>query len=250
MKISKEYCGIEHQEEGIVRKPLLKGEIDGVDTFYIELPKGRYFRFTPMQNPVSIFLVTKGHGIIWQGNKQFKTNEVVLFVPSVVDGNVSITAEKKSIGILEIMMQFSKNDLNELKNWQSKFPYFVAYSQCRKYKESIKSEKTVNRMLLPENIVPRLCIGSVETNGPDKVGEHSHPMLEQLFFGLEKNNCIVTADGIEVSFEEETLLHIPLGSEHGVKVEKGKTLNYIWMDFFCSTEDMGYMSENHIIEDE
>ena len=105
-------------------------------------------------------------------------------------------------------------------------------------------------MILPENIVPRLCIGSVETSGPDEVGAHTHPMLEQLFYGLKMNNCIVRADGIEAAFKENTLLHIPLGSRHGVVVEEGKILNYIWMDLFRSQEDMGYIRDNHIMKDE
>ena len=74
-------------------------------------------------------------------------------------------------------------------------------------------------------------------------------MLEQLFFGLKMNDCTVTADGIEATFKENTLLHIPLGSRHGVVVKEGNMLNYIWMDLFRSQEDMGYIKENHIMKD-
>ena len=179
----------------------------------------------------------------------FEINEVVLFVPSVTE-DIFISAENGNLGILEIVMELSENDLHYLKKQQSQFPYYITYSQCRQYKESIKSEKTINRILLPENIVPRFCMGSVETSGPDEVGAHSHPMLEQLFFGLANNNCIVRADSQETTFEENYLLHIPLGSVHGVRSEEGKTLNYIWMDFFRSQEDMDYITDSHIMEEE
>jgi hypothetical protein len=129
-------------------------------------------------------------------------------------------------------------------------PYFTTWSKCKKYKEAIKSAKTINRMLLPENIVPRFCLGSVETAGPDKVGTHAHPMLEQLFFGLKMNDCIVTADEEKTSFRENDLLHIPLGSEHGVLVNNGKKLCYIWIDFFHNREGMQYIAENHSIEED
>jgi hypothetical protein len=99
--------------------------------------------------------------------------------------------------------------------------------------------------LLPENIVPRICIGTVQTNGPDEVAEHSHTMLEQLFFGLTDNHCLVSADGHSTLFEEGFLLHIPMGSVHGVKVEQNKILNYIWIDFFNTQDDMKYISEKH-----
>ena len=104
-------------------------------------------------------------------------------------------------------------------------------------------------MILPEDIIPRFCMGSVETSGPDNVGAHSHAMLEQLFYGLKMNNCIVKADEIKATFKENYLLHIPLGSRHEVVVEEGKVLNYIWMDLFRSQEDMGYIKENHIMKD-
>jgi hypothetical protein len=103
-------------------------------------------------------------------------------------------------------------------------------------------------MILPENIIPRFCIGSVETSGPDEVGAHSHPMLEQLFLGLKKNNCVVIADEMETPFEENILLHIPLGSTHKAIVEEGKILNYVWMDLFRSQEDMNYIRDTHIMK--
>jgi len=98
--------------------------------------------------------------------------------------------------------------------------------------------------------VPRLCIGSVETSGPDEVATHTHPMLDQLFFGLPGNDCMVMADNAESRFLENDLLHIPLGSMHGVSVEAGKHLHYIWIDLFHSEEEMGYMKDTHIIIDE
>ena len=51
------------------------------------------------------------------------------------------------------------------------------------------------RTLLPKDIVPRMSIGTVETVGPDRVAPHAHPMLEQLFLGLEGNDIVVRADG-------------------------------------------------------
>ena len=105
-------------------------------------------------------------------------------------------------------------------------------------------------MILNEDIVPRLCMGSVETSGPDEVAAHIHPMLDQLFFGLSGNDCMVMAGTAESRFLENDLLHIPLGSRHGVSVETGKYLNYIWIDLFHTQEEMGYMKDTHIIINE
>ena len=127
--------------------------------------------------------------------------------------------------------------------------YIKAIKDCPMYTEDIKSAKTINRMLLAEGMVPRFCMGTVTTGGPDKVGAHKHPMLDQLFFGLDGCECRVFADGAEAVLKENMLLHIPLASTHSSSVDSGKKLNYVWMDFFQSLEGQKYMNEQHKMVD-
>ncbi|GEM_PF-358054 len=250
-EIKKEYCGISDSEiikKKIYRKSVLQGEINGINTYYLELFKDNPYLIKPVQNSVSLYLITHGKGIIKQGARQFEVNGLNLFAPSILE-EASVLADTGDFGMLEIVIRLTSDEYQLLKQKQDKLPYFVDYTRCRQYKEAIKSEKTISRMILPEDIIPRFCMGSVETCGPDEVGAHSHPMLEQLFYGLKGNDCIVIADGIKTAFKENILLHIPLGSRHGVDVEEGKLLNYVWMDLFRSQEDMGYIKENHIMKD-
>jgi len=74
-------------------------------------------------------------------------------------------------------------------------------------------------------------------------------MLEQLFFGLADNDCILTADDAQMEFKENMLLHIPLGSTHGVEVHAPKKLHYIWIDFFKDKKDMDWIVQEHIHEE-
>lgn len=127
--------------------------------------------------------------------------------------------------------------------------YIMAINECPIYTEDIKSSKTLNRMILSEGKVPRFCMGSVKTKGPDEVAVHVHPMLDQLFFGLEGCKCICMADGEETILIENMMLHIPLGSKHSVAVKEGETLSYIWMDFFLTLEGQKYMNEQHQMEE-
>lgn len=251
LEIKKEYCGKSDSEiskNKINRKSVLQGEINGINTYYLELFKDKPYLIKPAQDSVSLYLITHGKGIITQGVRQFEANGLNLFVPSIME-EASVLADTGDFGMLEIVIRLTSAEYQLLKQKQNKLPYFVDYTRCRQYKEAIKSQKTISRMILPEDIIPRFCMGSVETCGPDKVGAHSHPMLEQLFYGLKGNDCIVKADGIKAAFKENILLHIPLGSRHGVDVEGGKFLNYIWMDLFRSQEDMEYIKENHIMKD-
>jgi hypothetical protein len=90
-------------------------------------------------------------------------------------------------------------------------------------------------------------MGTVETVGPDSVGAHEHPMLEQLFLGLVGNKCTVYADDTQVEFLEHSLLHIPLGSRHSVSVEEGESLHYVWMDFFLTKQGEDWL-DTHIVD--
>lgn len=127
-------------------------------------------------------------------------------------------------------------------------PHVKRFSECPPYREAIKSPKTTSRTLLPENYVPRMAVGTVETSGPDRVGAHRHPMLEQLFLGLKDNDITVTADDARAHLPEFTLLHIPLGSNHGAEVEAGKHLHYVWMDFFAAKEGQQWLQMHQPME--
>jgi len=62
--------------------------------------------------------------------------------------------------------------------------------------------------------------------------------------------CQGCAGDEEALLTENLLLHIPLGSRHGVTVSEGKKLTYIWMDFFLSLEGQKYMEEQHHMEND
>ena len=251
MKINSASCHINGTgdfDRGIARILILPGEIIGIKTFYAELRGGIANKYLPEENEQRILLFTDGTGSILQDDANFAIDELSLFVPDN-HREFIISSGKKNLSYLEIKLHLTAEDLLWLDEREDKFPCFVRYAGCRQYDEPIKSGKTVSRIILSEDIVPRLCIGSVQTSGPDEVGAHTHPMLEQLFFGLPGNDVVVMADSAEARFQENDLLHIPLGSSHGVKVGHGKSLHYIWIDFFHSIKDMEYITNTHILKD-
>ena len=252
MKINSASCHINGTgdfDRGIARILILPGEIIGIKTFYAELRGGIANKYLPEENEQRILLFTDGTGSILQDGANFAIDELSLFVPDN-HREFIISSGKKNLSYLEIILHLAAEDLIWLGEREDKFPYFVRYAECRQYDEPIKSGKTVSRIILSEDIVPRLCIGSVQTSGPDEVGAHTHPMLEQLFFGLAGNDVLVMADSAEVRFLEKDLLHIPLGSSHGAKVKAGKELHYVWIDIFHSLEDIDYIKNNHFFKDE
>jgi hypothetical protein len=212
-----------------------------VDTIYYRQEKGT--TFSPARSPKrgQVFLFIGGTGEAQSGGDVFAFGEIAaLCVPGT--GPMTIIATTAPVEYLEILVDLQAHEAVPL---LAKGPYFRRYAQCEPYAEAIKSPKTISRTIVPAHTLPRFCMGSVETVGPDTVGAHAHPMLEQLFFGLPANACVVTADGTEAVFGDGMLLHIPVGSWHGVRVEEGRRLHYVWMDFFRNEEDLTYIREQH-----
>jgi quercetin dioxygenase-like cupin family protein len=229
------------------RKPFLKtiqllpGAIAGVETNYYRQEKSTSFSPARYPNRAQVLLFIRGTGEARSGDDVFSFCEIAaLGAPGT--GPITITATSAPVEYLEILIELQEHEVAPLR---AQGPYFGLYSQCAPYSEAIKSPKTISRTIVPADTIPRFCMGSVETGGPDTVGAHSHPMLEQLFFGLPGNACVVTADGTDADFGEGVLLHIPLGSWHGVRVEEGRRLHYVWMDFFRNAEDLTYIQEQH-----
>jgi len=235
-------------DSGFTRKIILPGEVRGMETFYVELMNGIGHDYNPEERKLRILLFLSGEGSIVQGDLSIQTIEPGLFVPDL-HRKFKVKGGQRNLLYLEILMSLTAQDLVDLNREAGRLPHYMAYSEGTQYHESIKSKKTISRMILPENIVPRLCIGTVKTTGPDEVATHTHPMLEQLFLGLTGNDVTVIADEQEARFVERDLLHIPLGSSHGARVDRGKVLHYLWVDLFTHRSEMDYMKYNHIITD-
>jgi mannose-6-phosphate isomerase-like protein (cupin superfamily) len=236
-------------DNGVARKPVLPGEVDSLDTFYTRLQGGISKAYLPNKKLLRVLIFTQGAGMVTQGGFNLEFDDLSLFVP-YIHRKFIITSMKEQLSYLEMVLHLRDEDQLHLGERQDRFPYFVRYAECKQYDEDIKSAVTVSRIILPEDVVPRLCIGSVQTSGPDEVGAHTHPMLEQLFLGLPGNDIWVLAGSNQVRFRANELLHIPLGSRHGARVAAGRDLHYIWIDLFHSMKDMDYITKSHILKDQ
>ena len=225
---------------------VLPNEIAGLRTICHALAPGKTVQLEISAKTGRVYLFTSGSGRAEDGTTQ-QIGEIALWAPRH-NTPLSVTATDSPLRFLELAVDLSPTDLAELEQNAGLFPLFISYSNCRTYKETIKSDKTISRTLLPEHTFPRLCVGSVQTTGDDRVAAHEHPMLEQLFLGLLRNNCLAHADASSLAFGENVLLHIPLGSRHGVDVDAPNELHYIWIDLFSNREGMQWIVQEHIHE--
>lgn len=226
------------------REELLHGEIADTRIEHISFTGPFSQTFLQSKDSVDMFLFIKGNGTLHTGTMTYNIVPETIAIPFSCGAITLNVPEGDTIHLVQFTKKLSAQDLEDLKNFpaQNKFDiYFTKFSDCAPYTEKIKSPNTVSRTVLPADIIPRVSLGTVETKGPDAVGAHQHPMLDQLFLGLTDNDIVVHADDRSTEFKAYSLLHIPIGSSHWAMVDKGKKMYYLWMDFFLTKEGQEWL---------
>ncbi len=218
---------------------LLPGEITDIEVIHSILSGPHSHTESLSDKCDNIFLFIKGNGSIHTDEQIYIINSESIAVPTPfksIEIHVNDGDTLHYLNIRKIRSQQDTEDLQTFPLENRNKMYFTSFNDCKAYTEKIKSVNTVSRTVLPKEYVPRVAMGTVEAKGPDQVGAHEHPMLDQLFLGLSGNDVIVQADDKSIQFPEFSLLHIPIGSSHGVRVDEGKYMYYQWMDFFLNKE--------------
>ena len=226
------------------KEELLHGEIADTRIEHISFAGPFSQTFIQSKDSVGVFLFIKGHGILKADTMSYTIIPETIAIPFSCGSMTLIVPEDDTLHLLQFTKKLSIQDLEDLKNFpaQNKFDmYFMKFSDCAPYTEKIKSPNTISRTVLPADIIPRTSLGTVETKGPDAVGAHEHPMLDQLFLGLTDNDIIVHANDQSTPFKAYSLLHIPIGSSHWATVDKDKKMYYMWMDFFLTKEGQEWL---------
>lgn len=193
---------------------------------------------------VNMFVFIKGNGVLRSDTLSFQIVPESMAIPLNYDSIHIDVAQGDTLHYISFTKILTKEDYEDFNSYlpENKYDiFFTKFSDCEPYTEKIKSPKTTSRTVLPQDIIPRIALGTVETQGPDEVGAHKHPMLDQLFLGLTDNDVVVHADNKSVQFGEYSLLHIPIGSSHWVRVGEQEKLYYMWMDFFIDREGQEWL---------
>lgn len=196
------------------------------------------------KDSVRMFLFIKGNGTLQADTMNYDIVPETIAISFSYSAITITVPEGDTLHLVQFTKKISVQDQEDFRNFpaQNKFDmYFTKFSDCAPYAEKIKSPNTVSRTVLPADIIPRVSLGTVETKGPDAVGAHEHPMLDQLFLGLTDNDIIVHADDQSAAFKAYSLLHIPIGSSHWATVNKDKKMYYLWMDFFLTKEGQEWL---------
>jgi len=233
-------------------RSILENEIKGIHVAHVALTSENAILDYSKEGYKTIYLFVKGKGNVTAANKNYEIVPETILLPNNVKNITIKTAKNDTLHYLKISSKLTDQDLMDIKEFPAKNTqsvYYTKFTDCQSYTEPIKSPNTISRTILPNKYIPRIAMGTVQTKGPDKVGAHKHPMLEQLFLGLSENNCVVYADDAKIDFSEYSVLHIPLGSSHSVSVEKDEVMYYVWMDFFLDKKGEEWLKTHNVTED-
>lgn len=225
-------------------QPLLTGEIPGATVYHHKLPAGESFTSAALPAALRFFFLCDGSATFCANANEVAYAEKAVFVPALTD-EVTISAQSNA-GVLEIQWAMNDTDLAEIAETKPAFPITARYVDAMQYRDPFKSEKTISRAIIPHRVLPRFAMGSVETYGDDLIGQHEHPLLDQFFFSFAENNMDLLLDDIVYPMGGDTLLHIPLGCNHGVSVKGDQVAHYIWIDFATDPEKANaYLDDVH-----
>ncbi|WP_339658528.1 cupin domain-containing protein [uncultured Polaribacter sp.] len=231
---------------------ILENEIQGIYVEHVALTSKNGIVDSFKDGYKTIFLFVKGKGTVVAADSIYDIIPETILLPQSLKNITINTAKNDTLQYLRISSKLTAQDLLDLNDFpdaNTQNVYYAKFIDCKSYTEPIKSPNTVSRTILPNKYIPRIAMGTVQTTGPDRVGNHEHPMLEQLFLGLTDNNSVVYADEAQVNFPEYSVLHIPLGSSHAVSVEKDEVMYYVWMDFFRDKKGEEWLKTHNTDDD-
>lgn len=222
---------------------MLPEAIKGLEVSYHHMECGDKESFSRSRSAIRIFFLIDGDITIIDDKKEYKYKEKSCFVPSL-DNDVEIKSNVPSSFLL-LQFTLTEDDRKLLDKKSDIFPYSCIYKDAIQYRDPFKSEKTISRMIIPHRIIPRFAFGSVETYGTDLIGQHEHPLLDQFFFSFKGNDMELLIGDDSYHMGELTLIHIPLGSNHGVRVDEKGVAHYLWIDVVLTPEGDDYLDEVH-----
>lgn len=190
---------------------------------------------------MQIFVFTGGTGIVTAGTRVFCIDEQSVFIPDFEKDVIRIFAGEDDLKMIRITGPMIEVDRRQMRNCRYVLPRFVRFSETIRYTERFTQEsgaKVWQHSVIAGRHLGRYTMGWVIGEGPDFVGQHVHPSLEQWYFMLDGADFLYSAGDREIPVKEGDISFTPHGTSHGSACEENGFINYLWFELNRAWEEL------------
>ena len=207
----------------------------------LEAGMSKEFSVYSREKNMQIFAFTEGNGMIRWGTKIFVIDEQSVFIPDFDNNNLVITAGETDLHFIHILGSMNDTDRRQMERCQYVLPRFVRFSESIQYTERFTQEsgaKVKQHSIIAGRHLGRYTMGWVIGKGPDFVGQHVHPSLEQWYFMLQGADFTYDAGERQIEVKEGDVSFTPHGTSHGSTCSEDGFINYLWFELNRAWDEM------------
>ena len=186
------------------------------------------------KDKMQIFFFTKpGGGMLQVGKQLIPLKEQGVFVPDFDHDSLTITAGPESLEYIHIIGQMTEIDHRQMKNCRFVLPKMTYLSDSIEYTERFTQESgshVVSHSILAGRHLGRYTMGWNIGAGPDFIGQHIHPTIEQWYFMIDGSDFTYRAGDQNIHVEAGDISFTPHGTSHGSESDENGYINYVWFE--------------------
>ncbi len=185
------------------------------------------------ENKMQIFAFVAGNGMVQSGKSIFAIDEKSVFIPDFDKERVIVTAGDQDLEFIHIVGPMNETDRRQMEHCQYVLPRFVKFSNVIQYTERFTQEsgaKVKQHSVIAGRHLGRYTMGWVIGEGPDFVGQHTHPTLEQWYFMLDGADFTYNAGETSIDVTAGDVSFTPHGTSHGSTCCDDGFIHYIWFE--------------------
>ena len=190
---------------------------------------------------MQLLFFTSMSGVVKSGNKIYAIDDQAVFVPDFDRERVTIAAGEEDLYFIRITGPMTEIDHRQMQNCQYVLPRFVRLRESIEYTERFTQEsgsKVVSHSIIAGRHLGRYTMGWNIGAGPDFIGQHTHPTLEQWYFMTDGSEFTYVAGGKKIPVREGDVSFTPHGTSHGSECTEEGFINYVWFELNRAWEEI------------
>lgn len=190
---------------------------------------------------MQIFFFTGRTGVVKSGTAIYAIDDQAVFIPDFDRETVTFIAGADDLYFIRITGPMTEIDHRQMANCRYVLPRFVRLRESIEYTERFTQEsgsKVVSHSIAAGRHLGRYTMGWNIGAGPDFIGQHTHPTLEQWYFVIDGSDFTYVAGGNKIPVREGDVSFTPHGTSHGSECSEDGYINYVWFELNRAWEEI------------